>query len=130
MAITLLAPAIAEFLHAEYPTDNVAVDQFKQLKNGGARGVMVQSEGGSTAGFGDVMQNIVTETVSIYVREKDLELCITKTANIYEYMLNKYQDIGDKCVSSLNTLNTPYLFTKTDNNEYIYNFRIQLITKQ
>jgi hypothetical protein len=130
MAIVLLAPAIAEFLHAEYPNDNVSVDQFKQLKNGGARGVMVQSEGGSTAGFGDVMQAIVTETISVYVREKDLELCITKTANIYEYMLNNYQDIANKCVSSINVLNSPYLYSKTDSNEYIYNFRINLITKQ
>lgn len=130
MAITLLAPAIAEMLNTEFPTDNVSLDQFHQLDDRTSKAVMVQSEGGTTSGFGDVMQNIVTETISVYVRNNNHQDCITKITNIYEYILSNYQDVANKCVSSINTLNTPYLYSKTDNNEYIYNFRINLITKQ
>ena len=120
----LINEAIVDILVAQYPDMSIHLNQFQDEVDA----VMVESEGGNVRSASIPDQAFVKEAVSVYVRNTKHRACIDTAESIYRFLLT---NLGSgNCITSVMTLNTPYLYSRTDNNEYIFNLRLQYTYKQ
>lgn len=127
-----------QLIKTEYPDEasNVQLNQFNlQAQSDGTKAVlptlvMVTSEGGVSQGFGKVNNVIFQEVVSVFVKSSKQTDAMNKINDVFVLLIN--EAIGgndDVCVSSIHVLNSPYLYSKSDNNEYIFNLRLNVMYK-
>jgi len=116
----------SNILDGHYSDFDICIGQFQS----NVESIMLEGEGGVTDGY--LIEGIFTrEVLSVYVRSVDQKMARDTCRNIGDRLLDNMVGFDENIhVTGVRLENTTRFYSRTDNNEYIYNTRLETYYKR